>query len=143
MKIIFDYNRTIFDPEAGELYPGVFDLIDELNLKHDLYLVSKAEAGRKEVLSNLGIDKFFKKVVFTDNKSKGTFEEIIESEKRVIVVGDRVRGEITIGNKLNCITVWVRQGKFSEEYPESEIEIPKHTINNIEELREIIKNYDN
>ena len=42
MKIIFDYNRTIFDPETDDLYQGVFELISDLSKKYELYLVSES-----------------------------------------------------------------------------------------------------
>jgi len=142
MKIIFDYNRTIFDPEQQELYSGVFELITYLSVKHELFLISKNESGRKEKLDSFCISKFFNKIVFTDNKSIKIFKEIVGEENNVIVVGDRVAGEITIGNKLNLITVWLKQGKFSNEYPVSDEQKPKHIIYEISELKEIIKNYE-
>ncbi len=142
MKIIFDYNRTIFDPEKQELYPGVFDLINELVISHELFLVSKDEPGRKDVLSSLGIDKHFKKIVFTKDKSVSLFQQIVDDAKNVLVVGDRVQGEISVGNQLNYETVWVRQGIFGNQEPESEIQIPNHVINNIAELARVIKLYE-
>ena len=142
MKIIFDYNRTIFNPDTQELYSSVFELLSDLSGKYDLFLISKNEAGRNEILEKFGIDKFFKRIVFTDNKSVETFKEIIGVDKNAIVVGDRVQGEIAIGNELNLITVWVKQGKFSNVIPVSKIQKPKYTINNISELKEIIKQYE-
>jgi ribonucleotide monophosphatase NagD (HAD superfamily) len=142
MKIIFDYNRTIFNPDTQELYSDVFELLDGLSDKHDLFLISKKEAGRNEILEKFGINKFFKKIIFTDNKSVETFQEIIGTDKSAIVVGDRVQGEITIGNELGLITVLVKQGKFSSVVPINEIQKPKYTINNISELKETIKQYE-
>lgn len=142
MKIIFDYNRTIFDPEQQELYSGVLELITYLSDKHELFLVSKNEAGRKEKLDSLGISSFFEKIIFTNNKTTQLFSEIVNGENNVIVVGDRILGEITIGNKLNLITVWLKQGKFSNEHPVSDEQKPKHIIYDISELKEIIKNYE-
>ena len=34
----------------------------------------------------------------------------------VIVIGDRVRGEISIGNELNYTTVWIKQGVSEETF---------------------------
>jgi len=142
MKIIFDYNRTIFDPDTQELYSGAFELISVLSEKHELFLVSANEPGRKERLIKLGITDFFKKVVFTNDKSPELFREIIGEEKNVIVVGDRIWGEISAGNQLGYITVWIKQGKFSMEMPITKKQRPKHVINNISELKEIIDQYE-
>jgi len=142
MKIIFDYNRTIFNPDRQELYSGVFELLDNLSNKHELFLISKKEFGRKEFLDSSGISGFFKKIVFIEDKSSETFKEIVGDKNDVIVIGDRVRGEISIGNNLNYITVWIKQGKFSSEEPTSEEQKPKHVINDISELKEILKQYE-
>jgi len=142
MKIIFDYNRTIFDPEKQELYSGVLELINELAQKHELFLVSANEPERKNALENFGISRFFKKIVFTDNKSVEIFQEMVGTDSEVLVVGDRIRGEIVTGNKLNFITVWVKQGRFSFEGPMGVGQKPKYTISNIVELREIVKKYE-
>ncbi len=142
MKIIFDYNRTIFNPDKQELYSGVFELLNDLSKKQELFLISKNEAGRNEILEKFRINKFFKRIIFTDNKSVKTFQEIIGTDKNAIVVGDRVQGEITIGNQLNLVTVWIKQGKFSGVVPINEIQKPKYTISNISELKEIIKQYE-
>ncbi|OGI67100.1 hypothetical protein A2823_02375 [Candidatus Nomurabacteria bacterium RIFCSPHIGHO2_01_FULL_41_91] len=141
MKIIFDYNRTIYDPEKQELYPGVLVLINGLSNKHELFLVSKNEPGRRDVLDNLGISSFFKKVIFTDNKSPELFKEIADNENNVMVVGDRIRGEISIGNELSYITVWLKRGKFSLEEPINEKQNPRHTITDITEVENILKQY--
>lgn len=142
MKIIFDYNRTIFNPEKQELYSGVLELINTLSQKHDLFLISKKEEGRQEMFDSLGINTFFKKIVFTENKSVELFKEITNNMSDTVVVGDRVRGEISIGNELNYTTVWVKQSKFSNEQPLNERQQAKHTINDIRELEEIIKQYE-
>jgi putative hydrolase of the HAD superfamily len=142
MKIIFDYNRTIFNPDVQALYKGVFDLLSKLSTKHDLYLVSRNEPGRGNTLNELGIDIFFKETLFTDNKDIQIFKKLVGESSDVVVVGDRIKGEILIGNKLNYITVWVKQGKFRLEKPEQEIENPNYIIENISEIGEIIKLYE-
>jgi len=142
MKIIFDYNRTIFNPDTGALYLGVLELINNLSKNHELSLISKNEPGRKDVLQELGIDTFFKNILFVDTKSTEIFKQIVGNENMAIVVGDRIFGEIAVGNELGYITVWVRQGKFKDEIPKSKHQEPNHTIDNIRELKEIIKKYE-
>ena len=94
------------------------------------------------MFDSLGINTFFKKIVFTENKSVELFKEITNNMSDTVVVGDRVRGEISIGNELNYTTVWVKQSKFSNEQPLNERQQAKHTINDIRELEEIIKQYE-
>lgn len=142
MKIIFDYNRTIFNPETDTLYDGVFELLKDLSLKHNLVLVSKDEMGREAKLKDFGIVKYFDNTIFVEEKTAEIFKSLVKDNEKVLVVGDRVRGEISIGNKLGFITIWVNQGKFANEIPRNQNEIPNHSISEIKYLSEIIKIYE-
>jgi len=138
MKIIFDYNRTIYDPEKLELYDGVYDLLNRLSQEHKLYLVSKNEPGRGNIITELGIGDFFNEIIFVDNKTTTDFQKLVGADTNVVVVGDRVKGEIKIGNMLGYKTVWVRQGKFKHELPEEETEEPDVVIHNITDLFNVL-----
>ncbi|MBL7206745.1 MAG: HAD hydrolase-like protein [Candidatus Aenigmarchaeota archaeon] len=48
--------------------------------------------------------------------------------QNVAVVGDRVVGEIYIGNVLGMKTIWYKSGKFSIVLPENHIQEPDHII---------------
>lgn len=137
MKIIFDYNRTIFNPERENLYFGVKALLAELSEKHQLFLISRQIPGRELIINRLGIKKFFQKIYFVPEKNKKLFEEIIQKNQQVMVVGDRLPEEIKIGEELNCITVWINR------CIELNLNIkPQHIIFNILEVKEIIKKYE-
>ena len=143
MKIIFDYNRTLFDPETEQLYSGVLQLLKDLAKKHELFLISRNEKGRKRSMHARGIEKFFQKKAFVRKKTKRIFQKLVgRFSKDVIVIGDRVREEIRIGNMLGYRTIWLRRGKFSSELPLNEKEVPKHIICKIIECRKIIKLYE-
>lgn len=142
MKIIFDYNRTIFNPETGTLYAGVLEMLKILSLNHDLFLVSKNELNREDFFEELGISEYFKKAIFVEEKNEDIFKNLVGDNLNVIVVGDRIKGEIFIGNKLGYTTVWVKQGRFANDLPKNKEEIPNHSIEDIKELMEIIKIYE-
>ena len=142
MKIIFDYNRTIFDPEKNELYSGVFELLKKLADKHELFLISRNEPSRKDRLEELGIKNYFKKTMFVDEKNAEIFKELIGDSKKVLVVGDNIRDEIKTGNKLCLITVRLKKGRFASEIPASPKEKPMFNISEIIELEKIILNYE-
>lgn len=141
MKIIFDYNRTIFDPETDKLFPGVLDLLRELSKKNELFLVSRNEPERKKRLKELDIGGFFRRVLFVGEKSMDVFREIAGDARDVIVVGDSIGDEIKIGNQLGFITVRLKRGRFAGEIPKSADEAPKFEISEINELENIISTY--
>lgn len=142
MKIIFDYNRTIFNPETGQLYPGVLDMLRSIAGRHEIFLLSMNEPGREAGLAELGIEDFFQGVVFSNTKDESAFRRLVGDSKDVLVVGDRIESEIRTGNALGLITVWIQQGAFARDVPTSVAEEPAHTIRNIVELQEIISKYE-
>ena len=142
MKIIFDYNRTIFDPDTDNLYPGVLNLLQKLSEKYELFLISRNEPLRKKRLEELTIKNYFKKILFVDKKTKQIFEEIIGDANSIIVVGDSISDEIKIGNQLGLTTIRLKRGKFATETPKDVYEIAQFEIANINELENIILNYD-
>lgn len=49
--IIFDFNRTLFDPEQSALAPGALALLDVAKNKgYTLVLLAKAAPSRRELL---------------------------------------------------------------------------------------------
>lgn len=142
MKIIFDYNRTIFDPDTDNLYCGALELLQKLSIRHELLLVSRNELMRKERLEELDIKKYFQKIVFVHEKSKQIFEEIAGTTKKVMVVGDSIRDEIKIGNQLGYITIRLKKGKFAMEIPKDDDERARYEIADMSELENIITRYE-
>ena len=59
MNIIFDYNRTLFNPETGRLYGGVYELLEKLYQEFSLFLFSYDEFGRDKFMKDSKIEKFF------------------------------------------------------------------------------------
>jgi len=141
--IIFDFNRTIYDPDTNRLTEGAMDLLDCLHKKgYNLSLISKkTRPDRREQISRLGLDKYFHLIlVIEGGKTEQDFQKCIKemalSSEDVTVVGDRVKSEIYIGNKLGMTTVWFRSGKFMHSSPENKLQEPDHIIT---ELAETIK----
>ena len=142
MKIIFDYNRTLFDPETDSLCPGVLDLLQNLSQKGELSLVTRNEPGRSNKFDTFKMRDFFTNIAFVDEKTTELFKKIGEGADIVFVVGDRLKGEIRLGNQLGFITVWVKQGKFSFESPSNKEEEPHHIIHDIRDLENLISTYE-
>lgn len=142
MKIILDYNRTVFDPETNQLFPGVYELLTNLSQNHTLFLVSMNEPERRDRLEALGINKFFSKTIFVNEKTEEVFMKLVGGSIDVVVAGDRVADEIRIGNMLGFVTVWVQQGKFGKEGPRIKQEEPTYTINKITDLVKILSQYE-
>ncbi len=139
--IILDFNRTLYNPDADELMPGVRELLDALrDQRAILFLVSAAAPSRQALIARLGLAPYFTDIIITMDKSVSTFRQIHDSHQADpwIVIGDRIRREITYGNAIGATTIWVRQGKFAEELPIASAEEPNYTVSSLAEVGPII-----
>ena len=137
--IIFDFNRTLYDPDEDTLIEGTLEVLTYFSKTHVLFLVSYKEGSRQNALSRLGIRKYFRDVYFVTEKTRTLFREITMGIKGdIYVVGDHISSEIAVGNACNMKTVWFKQGKFKSNTPRTTDETPMHTITKLSELVDYI-----
>lgn len=141
--IIFDFNRTLFDPETRQLVLGSAETIAALHAAGlRLFLVSHNEGERETLLQSLGIWQYFSKVLFISEKRQEDFLNLLQEyhlcADRVVVIGDRIKKEIVIGNACRMKTIWMCQGKFAQERPSSLAEQPWRTVYSFSELLDLL-----
>lgn len=114
--IIFDFNKTLFDPEKGGLYPGAKSLVVGLSKKHILALVSYGGKKRKSQLKKTGLEFYFRNIVLTEQKGEKDYLRAIEGltkkHEEVLVVGDKLEEEIRIGKSLGMKTLWLENHDY-------------------------------
>jgi len=149
--IIIDFNWTIYSPEINGVSPGAIEIMQKLHGKYKLALLSSrisgiSEAERREQIHDLGIELFFEEIMILPKEK--TMEDMRECMRRMglkseemMVIGDRIISEITIGNQLGCVTVWYRQGKFANVGPENAQQKPRYTINHFNELLSLLNKF--
>ena len=142
--IIFDFNRTLYDPTVGKLFPHALDLLSTASAKgYRLVLVSRLEPGRSDVLELLGIKKYFQSIHFVHEKTRKLFEEILSTNtadpKSSYSVGDHLYSEVRHGNQCGMKTVWVRCGAFSSLRPESKDDEPWRTVSELKEVIDLLE----
>lgn len=142
--IIFDFNRTLYDPEAGRLAADCLRVLTELRQQGFLLgLIAQAAPSRRELIRNLGLEKLFTEIILSESKGKTDFERLLKrtgaKPEQSFVVGDRVRKEIAIGNRLGMRTIWVRQGRFAEELPRRTEEQPRETVSSLRQVLDTIR----
>lgn len=122
-NIIFDWKRTLYDPDLKILINGTEELLKYLKEQNiSLVLIGKGGDDMNEEVTRLGVKDYFQKIVFAqgDKDPKIYAQEITKDDpKETVFVGDRVRSEFQIGNKLGATTIWIKQGKFTNELPEN------------------------
>ncbi len=140
MYILFDYNRTLYNPDIDALYDGVRDLLATLSVSHTLYLMSRFEPNRSGRLDELGIRDYFSDVAFVADKTIDAMRTLLGETTEAVVIGDCVFDEIRIGNELGFTTVWVQQGKFAARLPEHPLELPTYIVPDIAALTVLLPN---
>ncbi|MDP2704316.1 MAG: HAD hydrolase-like protein [bacterium] len=139
--IIFDFNRTLYDPNTDSLVSGALQVLQRFSLAFSLYLLSTDSPSRLFCIKDLGIERYFKKIVLVPEKSIPVFEFLARFADipSSYVVGDRVRSEIRMGKTVGFQTIWVQSGKFSEETPRTATEQPDHTVSSLLEILSLIR----
>ena len=140
--VIFDFKRTIYDPELDKLLPGIKGVLKQLKKRgYSLFLISHGSYP-KALIRKFELGPYFDEILITENKSSEDFKKIISNNEIdteiSFVIGDRVRGEIKIGNSLGITTIWLRRGLFAEEFPLEPIEEPDFTIRSFREILDCI-----
>ena len=143
--VIFDWKRTLYDPDTKKLIKGAVSLLKLLKAKSiPVVLVGKGKKDMANEVKKLQVGNFLKKIVFVDTeKNVEVYKQFIPLNKKreVFFVGDRVRSELEVGKKLGARTVWLKQGKFANELPQNKFQKPDFTISSLKECLYLFKNF--
>ena len=142
--IIFDFNRTIYDPCTDSLTEGCLKVLDALGDKEcRLCLLSvKTRPDREEQIDRLRLKPYFKKILIIneeEQKNEGHFQECLDAmsltPQEVAVVGDRIEEEICVGKKMGLTTIWYNPS--SKELPQN-LPKPDHEIDKLEKVLDLV-----
>lgn len=140
--IIFDWKRTLYDPDKKELVDGSKGLLEFIKSKNiPMVLIGKGGDDMHEEVKRLDAGKYFREMVFAEGeKDPKVFSIHISKDnpKSTFVIGDRVRSELEVGNKLGATTIWVKQGKFAYEEPENTLQNPTYKVSSLEECLSLL-----
>lgn len=140
--VIFDWMRTLYDPERQKLMPGALSLCRKLKARGvSLAIVSRGEPERKGQIKASSVAKYCSAISVEKEKSLRQFRRIVkrfQPNADFFVVGDRVKEEIKMGNSLGLTTIWLKKGKFRKEVPETFSEQPNFTVRSLGEVWSII-----
>ncbi len=140
--VIFDFNRTLYDPENGAFMEGAIASLEALKREGFLlFLIGKGTEERASLINELGLHRYFDEIIVKEEKEPEDFEYLKKkySFADFYAIGDRVKKEITFGNRCGFKTIWFKKGKFAGELPESRQEKPWKTIRGFDELLPAMK----
>lgn len=141
-SIIFDWKRTLYNPDNGTLIDGSVEILDFLQSRNiPLFLIGKGGKDMYLEAKKLKVEKYFKSIVFEEGSKEETlFKPYISSDDPIstFFIGDRIRSELRVGKALRATTIWVRQGKFADETPENKDQEPDYTVTSLLEAKKLL-----
>ena len=135
--VIFDFNRTLYNPEAGAFTEGAIDTLDKLKAKGILlFLIGKGTNERTSLINELGLHRYFDEIIVKEEKELADFKYLQKKHPKAefYVFGDRVKKEIKYGNACGFKTIWFKNGKFATELPEGPDETPWETVQDFSDI---------
>ncbi|MEI7819022.1 MAG: HAD hydrolase-like protein [bacterium] len=142
--IIFDFNRTLYDPDSETLISGARELLKECRASgYQLVMIAKEADDRLDLIRSLGLDDLFDNLYLVAKKNLLLFDLVVGEHVHIFevgqswVVGDRVQSELWLGHQRGLKTIWVRKGIFANETPFGNT-YPTHTITSLEEIYPLI-----
>ena len=148
--IVFDFGRTLFNPDTGTLFPHTTETLEKLKekgIKMGLLSVANTEdtIQRLNELEDLGLSSFFQSIEIVPRNTKGKdFTNVLKELgvrgdlSKCMVVGDNLKREIESGNKIGAYTVWTKQNLSADWKPQNERQIPRATVVDIKEIITLI-----
>ncbi|MAG61298.1 hypothetical protein CMI43_00540 [Candidatus Pacearchaeota archaeon] len=130
------------NPEFKELliYSDTNEVLGKLKGNYKLILVSQgSKDSQNKRIDALGIRDYFEEIYLPERgKKKEIFEEIFSNlgldANQILVVGDRIDGELKIANELGMQTCRIARGKYKILEPRFQNEEPDFTINTLRGL---------
>ncbi|MBI4032321.1 HAD hydrolase-like protein [Candidatus Berkelbacteria bacterium] len=144
--IIFDWGRTLHDPEGRRIYPDAIETIPQLAERYRLAICTivgtSTESVRVLKVRTSPIGRFFRSVRSTtvaqvkDLLFEKTLDDLGLVPAEVVVVDDRVKRGVAWANRVGATSVWLHRpgGKFSDELPTAETGQPTYIITALDEL---------
>lgn len=140
-SIIFDWKRTLYNPDDSILIDGAIDVLNYFS-RHNIpmFLIGKGQQEMHDETIRLEVSKYFQDILFVvGSKDPNDFMKCINLSfpRRTIVIGDRINSELYIGKTVGATTIWVKQGKFANEMPTSENQKPDYVVSNLKEVLQL------
>ena len=142
--VIFDWMGTLYEKGIG-VYNDSRETLEALKdggIKMSLISLSKEPNKRKLQIAGSGLETYFDVVVVDEKKSEIQYHacmHLMSSDTRTtLIVDDRTKRGIKIGNSIFCKTAWIQRGEYAHESPDAETGEPTYTIETVSKILPIV-----
>ena len=144
----FGLTKTPWHKEDERLYQEATECLKCLHKHYKIGIIANQSLGSEERLERFGIRKYIDIVVTSAE------EGVAKPDRRIFeiafaragckpeeaaMVGDRLDNDIVPANDLGMYTIWIKQGNWIYATPKEAFEYPDWTIENLNELKELVK----
>ena len=140
--IIFDFNRTLFDPLRNVPFTGALELILNLKKIFRLGLVSTGGESRVAKISESGLREHFDYIRVVEQKNEQVFLDFLKrfnfEPQELAVVGDYLGDEIACGNKIGAVTIWYKEWAALTMKVENEGHKPQFIAESYKDIQKIL-----
>jgi HAD superfamily hydrolase (TIGR01549 family) len=139
--------RVSWDFSSEEVYPGVIDLLRDLQKHYRLGMLANQPPHFLPRVEKLGLEPYFEVILGSEDvglkKPDPAFfalalKKLGVTPAEACMVGDRLENDIQPAKSLGMKTIWVKQGVSRLEYPFGEEEIPTATVGEIMEIASLL-----
>lgn len=144
----YSLKKAIWNSDDEFVYPEAENGLSELSKHYKIGIIANQNLGSEERLDKLGLLKYIDLVIASADEGVAKpdlriFQIALAradcKPEEAVMVGDRIDNDIIPANKIGMKTVWIRQGFGGLAKPQTAVETPNYTINNLNELFEIIE----
>ena len=145
----FNLRLSEWRKELEILYPDTKEVLKCLFERgYKLGIIANQSLGSEKRLEKWGILKYFSVVIASaeEGVAKPDQEIFLRALKKAncepqnaFMVGDRLDNDIIPANKIGMKTVWIKQGLGGYSTPQTLLEYPDHTVNNLKELCDLFR----
>ena len=148
-QVLYHYSARVksFYIKKQRLKKGVKLVLRSLKKKYNLGLVANQPREARELLCRLGLDRYFKLVVISDEVGMGKpnpeiFEVALKlagcPPEKAVMVGDRLDNDVAPAKKLGIKTICIKFGLVAGQKPSCELEKADCSVRRLTSLLELL-----
>ncbi|ADL50651.1 HAD family hydrolase [Clostridium cellulovorans] len=139
-----------FEPyprELEALYDNSIGVLERLHKIYKMGIIANQSLGTSKRLTEYGLIKYFDIILASaeeglEKPDISFYERALQKSKcnaiNAVMIGDRLDNDIYPAKRIGMKTIWIKQGFGGMQIPKSKEYEPDYTIENLDELIELL-----
>ena len=144
---VYGLIKAPWNSEDEIIFPEAENVLRGLSKRYKIGIIANQELGTEQRLEKIGLHKYIDLIIASAEEGVAKpdlriFQIALDrancKPEEAVMVGDRLDNDIIPANKIGMITMWIKQGFGAFSEPNKAIEQPDYTINNLNELLNLL-----